>query len=233
MPSVSVVRCLLRPAWAHTAAALCFVIGCAAARAQTMRPVTVTIQQCQDAMCGVTEGLQHGLTVIDVTGSAPRLGGSTIRLSITPSPGPELDSRATGVMASGKYTVSIPAYRFPAGRYAWTLSARGMDRPVAHGAFSVARQGGSASAGVAAHPGIPTGVWSGINGTAGTIELLPGGSYKYASTRAGRYTVSGATIAFTGRLAAWNGGRATYDGRTITFEWTRSDGGRNYFVFAK
>lgn len=213
--------------------AVCLGIGSSISHAQALRPLTVVIQQCQGASCRVTEGMQQGLTVLDVWGSAPQLSGSTVRLSITPSPGSELDSRSSGVMSDGKYTVSIPAYRFSAGRYTWVLSSRSMGGTVAQGAFLVNRGGASPAGPAERASGTAVGVWSGINGTSGTIELLPGGFYKYGGKRAGRYMVSGETITFAGVLSGWNRGRARYDGKVIEFEWTRRNGGRNYFVFAR
>lgn len=216
-----------------TCVALCLMIAGSIADAQTMRPVSVTVQRCQGATCHVTEGLQPGLTIIDISGSAPSFGGSTIRLNIIPSPGSEFNSRAVGVMSNGKFTASIPAYRFAVDEYTWSLNASRTSSPIAQGAFSVVARGRPSAKAADKGTGTPAGTWYGINGTAGTVELLQGGSYKYAGKVAGHYTVSGETMTFTGTLGSWNNGHAKYDGRTIEFEWTRSDGGKNYFVFAK
>lgn len=79
------------------------------------------------------------------------------------------------------------------------------------------------------------GTWYGAGDTKGTIELHADGTYDWSGNHAGRYSVAGTKVTFTGSLTAWNGGVAQLNkrGDTIEFYWTNADGAKQWFVFIR
>lgn len=84
-------------------------------------------------------------------------------------------------------------------------------------------------------PAALTGTWYGAGDTRGTIELHDDGTYSWSGKPAGRYSVAGETITFTGSLAAWNKGIAKLNARRDNFEfyWVNDSGGKQWFVFIR
>ncbi len=100
---------------------------------------------------------------------------------------------------------------------------------------TVTRQAPRESKTPATSPASLVGTWYGAGDTKGAIELHADGTYDWSGNHAGRYSVAGTKVTFTGSLAAWNGGEAQLNkrGDTIEFSWTNADGAKRWFVFIR
>lgn len=68
----------------------------------------------------------------------------------------------------------------------------------------------------------------------GTINLLPNGAYEVNGAAAGRYKAGRGQVHFDGSLKSWNNGVAQIDkDGNLIFEWTNSEGWKQYFAYRK
>jgi hypothetical protein len=78
------------------------------------------------------------------------------------------------------------------------------------------------------------GKWQGINGTPGRLVLRANHTYSYSvGGGGGRWSAVTGGAVFTGTLSSWNHGRASTKRGVLEFSWTRADGAKSWFVFAK
>lgn len=192
------------------------------------------------ASCTTVEGMQPGLTTVEAEGYAKNYAGKAIRLYVFNSNNQAVMQRKVGVMSNGKYTISIPAYNYPPDEYSFGVLPVDSDNYIAYGYFTVVQPTKPVPV---TKPDTKTpvkkpisvvGTWYGVANTVGTIVIRPDGTYIYGGNVGGRYSVQGNEVIFTGNLKGWNGGRARITSTdNLEFYWTNSDGGINYFVFAK
>jgi hypothetical protein len=91
----------------------------------------------------------------------------------------------------------------------------------------------ASSGAVAPQAAALAGVWYGIAGTPGSLELTRDGSYKLNGKPGGRYRQLGDEVVFDGSLVAWNKGRAKLKDGVLEFYWKNAEGFNNWFVFQK
>lgn len=87
-----------------------------------------------------------------------------------------------------------------------------------------------------APPGSYAGAWHGAGSTIGKLELKADGTYTSPNGGEGTWQPTEDGVLFTGPLAAWNGGRAKRrmaSRELLEFHWTKPDGTKYYFVFAR
>ncbi|MBI5189668.1 MAG: hypothetical protein HZA22_03185 [Nitrospirae bacterium] len=208
-----------------------------------LRPLKVSgLEFSQSIRCVVLEGMQDGLTVVDVAGVFPKYAGYAVTLHLLRFDGKkvaaEVSARKVGVMSNGKLSASIPAHTLEAGSYAFTFTpaiAGYKENILAQGRFTVVREDEAASEKPAGgiDPSSVVGTWYGTASTVGTIEMKADGTYNYGGQPGGKYKVAGDGIVFTGSLAAWNNGHATLKDGNLEFYWTNEQGWKQWFSFAK
>ena len=67
-----------------------------------------------------------------------------------------------------------------------------------------------------------------------SLEFFANGTYRTGVGGAGRFTVEGDRLVFTGALSAWDQGRATLSQPDVLeFYWTNAEGFKNYFAFLR
>lgn len=187
----------------------------------------------------MSQGLQEGLGTVELAGSGfGDWDGRSLLLRLNDEKGAEAFSRKVGVMGS-RLTASIGAHLLQPGRYRFTLSpVNDADRAVASGGFLIGRAGqktptAGAAAAAAESPRGVVGVWNATAGGVGTLELKADRTYIYGGRKAGRYRVDGDNVYFTGTLASWNHGRAALKDGSLEFSWSRPDGAKQWFSFAR
>ncbi len=198
--------------------------------AQPGRAFRIEGLQCKGISCELREGMQEGLTTIEAEGIYR--GVDAVRLEVVRLEGKEVVlDRKIGIMSNGKLTISIPAFRLPAGDYAIQVSRVNSQARLAMGSF---RKSSSTAPPVAIESSGQSlvGEWRGINKTAGQVIISANGSYTFNGA-AGRYRATGNQVVFTGPLAAWNNGQATLNKGVIEFYWTNAQGWKQWFTFAK
>lgn len=205
------------------------------ARAQIGKDLNVSRLECERVTCKASPGMQPGLTTVEMEGRGFReWGGRGVRMRVVRDDRTLVDDRKLGVMSDGHFAASIPAYRYPDGNYLVIFTPVGEDRNVIAGGRytkqtpetnAPPQSRGAASAALA-------GIWRGINGTAGELDIRPNGSYTFNGAP-GRYTHNGGDVVFSGPLSAWNDGRATVNRDVIEFYWTTRSGAKQWFTFEK
>jgi hypothetical protein len=211
------------------------------ARAEAGKNFAISRIACRNVTCQKAEGLQGGLTTIEVEGKGfSQLAGYSVRLTVVRRLGNEIqgvvDDRKVGIMTDGHFTTSLAVYKYEDGDYSFTFSPlKDPQNTLALGSFTKttggAAQGGARDAHASASDDL-AGKWYGINGTAGLVRIHRDGMYTFNEER-GQYRQNGNTIVFSGPLSVWNGGRATVGRGVIEFYWTNANGAKQYFVFAK
>ncbi len=201
--------------------------------------------RCQAVQCEVSQGVMSGMPQLNFkTQGLQALAGTTVRLRLEGAGAADFQPRTLLVSGNGQLVGSLAAYRLNPGSYRFVIES---DRAVASGEFEVTsrqRTAAAASAGRAASAGTASparaqpasssalvGSWYGIASTAGMIELRADGSYLHNGRPGGRWQTVPGGVQFTGRLAAWNGGRATLKDDVLEFAWTNAEGWKNWFVF--
>ena len=76
------------------------------------------------------------------------------------------------------------------------------------------------------------GKWFGQN-VAAQITIDPNGTYSSPNGGRGRWRLEGADVVFTGPLAAWNHGRASFKNGNLEFSWKTPEGASQYFVLIR
>lgn len=179
--------------------------------AELDRGLKVEVTNCNGVRCSTSEGLQAGLTMVELQGAFPRFGGSMLRVVVVPQGNPnqiELDIKA-GTMADGKFRAGIAAYKLQAGDYQVAVFSPSKEL-LASGKLHVQRTANSE----ANHTEAPVdaaglaGTWYGINGTSGVLELRADGKYSFQGQVMGSWTRSGNAVNFTGEPFAFAGNHA-------------------------
>lgn len=198
-------RVAFRLAWG--AAALCLLTG-GSAYAGLDQSLRVHVVRCENVRCETAEGLQGGLTVVNLQGSFPRIAGRALRVVVVGAADRRVvHEQKAGVMSNGSFESSIAAFRLPAGRYLFGLMT-GPKQMIARGEIEVSRQAANDPTRTDAHiAGLP-GTYRGINGTAGVLELHADGSYSYQGQPMGNWRQAGSDVVFNGQPFAFAGNRA-------------------------
>jgi hypothetical protein len=182
-----------------------------------------------------------GQVTIDFSARAPALAASSVRVRIFGVTGAVISAKAAGLTSDGSLSVMLAnGQTLPVGRYRYEIDG------IAQGAFEVlsgrarapAPAAGGAAARDAGKPAPPSagahiGIWYGIAGTPGSIELRPDGTYRLNGGSGGWYRRSGNALVFEGAAAAWNRGQAQLKDGVIEFKWKNAEGFNNWFVFQK
>lgn len=204
----------------------------------------------------VTPGFMAGQVTLDFSGRAPALAASGVILRVYNQSGAVVIEKSTGLMSSGQLSLLIAnGQTMEPGRYRYVIEG------IAQGQFEVLTGAAAPSAPAGAQPPAQSpgktaplkaaprkeassgavapqaaalaGVWYGIAGTPGSLELTRDGSYKLNGKPGGRYRQLGDEVVFDGSLVAWNKGRAKLKDGVLEFYWTNAEGFNNWFVFQK
>lgn len=87
--------------------------------------------------CSTSEGMQPGLTTVEVEGTLPQLAGTGVRVVVATRDTTQLVfDRKVGIMSNGKITISLPVYNWQDGDYVLLIAKpNDMKTPVAGGVF--------------------------------------------------------------------------------------------------
>jgi hypothetical protein len=204
-----------------------------------LHPFTISGIDCRQVTCRATEGLQPGLTVLDIEGRgfaqwANRALRFQVARVLAPGKYETVIEQKVGVFSDGHLTASIAVYKLADGAYDFVfVTPENQKAYAAMGKFlksSTANANAPASTPAGADM---AGEWWGINGTAGQIVIRSDGSYLWSGKPGGHVKRSGDQLQFDGALAAWDGGRASIKRDVIEFYWTTASGAKQYFVFGK
>lgn len=204
----------------------------------------------------VNPGFMAGQVTLDFSGLAPALAASRVTFRIFNQSGAVVAEKSAGLMSDGRLSLLIAnGQTMEPGQYRYVIEG------VAQGRFEVLT--GAAASGAPARAQPPTqpagktappkvvprkeassgavaskasvlaGVWYGIAGTPGSIELGRDGSYKLNGKPGGRFRQLGDEVVFDGSLVAWNKGRAKLKDGVLEFYWKNDEGFNNWFVFQR
>ncbi len=235
--------------------------GSAPPAAVVLPPARLVDLQCPGIACTPRWDQRRGDASLELAGALGAFPGKPMILRLDDVVAHRVVMRQTGATAkNGHYAASIPLYELRASRYEFLLMPDdGNGMVIAVGYFTLAR--GSAAAPRATQPpqvamrppaappaAAPArapvspriaalialvGTWRATAGIMGTIEMTDDGRYAFNGQPAGHYKVYGNDIVFDGRLAEWNGGRATVTDGHLDFYWTGADGAQQWYSFAK
>lgn len=192
----------------------------AAADMEGYRNLKVQVGGCNGVTCTMREGLQSGLTMVELEGSFPRWGGNMLRVVVVPSGTKQiaLEIKA-GTMSNGKFSAGLTAYKLPEGSYKFIVVSPSQN-VLAQGDILVRR---ASSRDMATNetrpaPGL-AGIWRGINGTSGVLELHAGGTYSFQGQSMGTWALSSDGVIFTGQPFAFAGNHAAIksEGQVLMF----------------
>lgn len=204
----------------------------------------------------VTPGFMAGQVTLDFSGRAPALAASGVILRVYNPSGAVIIEKSAGLMSDGRLSLLIAnGQTMEPGRYRYVIdgiaegrfevltgaaepSAPARVQPPAQSAGKaapsrVAPRKEASSGAVAPQAAALAGVWYGIAGTPGSLELTRDGSYMLNGKPGGRYRQLGDEVVFDGSLVAWNKGRAKLKDGVLEFYWKNAEGFNNWFVFQK
>src|SRR5512140_2496040 len=115
-------------------------LACTSLVAQPGRSFRIEGLQCKGMNCELREGSQEGLTTIEADGIYR--GVDAVRLQVVQRESKDiLLDRKIGIMSNGKLTISIPAFRLPAGDYLIQVSRTNSQERLAVGSFRKSSSG--------------------------------------------------------------------------------------------
>jgi len=211
-------------------------------------PICAAGVQCE---VRVTPGFMAGQVTLDFSAKAEALAASSTTLRVVDAAGTVITEKGVGLMSDGRMTALLAnGQLLPPGRYRYQIdriaqgsfevtsgtAAPSAASPAGSTPTSAATRAGGASGSNPANTtpgGTLRGVWYGIAGTPGSIELRADGSYLHNGQGGGRYRQMGNDLQVDGSLSAWNGGRATLKDGVIEFQWKNPQGFNNWFVFQR
>ena len=188
--------------------------------------------QCQVT---VTPGFMAGQVSLDFTARTPALAGRGVSLRVLSAAAAVVAERSGGVAADGRLNMLIGnGQSLEPGRYRYVIAGVAEGQfTVTSGAKAAAVTPPPAAAAQTASAGSLVGIWYGIAGTPGTLELRTDGTYWLNGRSGGRYRMSGREVVFDGAVTAWNKGRATLKDGTLEFQWKSAEGFNNWFVYQR